>query len=141
MRTLGIVTGIVALTATVLAAVPAAAQVNFQATPLVQSSTTLVGVPIAYPDTDKPEITALLIEIGPGGESGRHMHPNPTFVYVLEGSLDVEMEGKGHSFKAGDAFLEVVDTWHNGKNNGTTPAKILVVFSGAAGKPNLVRPE
>lgn len=141
MRTIGIVTGIVALTASVLVVLPAAAQVNFEATPLVQSTTTLHGIPIAYPDTDKPEITALLVEIGPGGESGRHMHPNPTFVYVLEGTLEVEMEGESRSFKEGDAFLEVVDKWHNGKNNGTTPAKILVVFSGAAGRPNLVRPE
>jgi quercetin dioxygenase-like cupin family protein len=141
MRSTGIVIGIVALTATVLAALPAAGQVNFQATPLVQSTTTLHGVPIAYPKPDKPDITALLVEIGPGGESGRHMHPNPTFVYVLEGTLEVEMEGKSHSFKAGDAFLEVVNTWHNGKNNGSMPTKILVVFSGAAGEPNLVRPE
>jgi hypothetical protein len=35
----------------------------------------------------------------------------------------------------------VVNTWHNGKNNGTAPVKILAVFSGAAGQPNLVRPE
>ena len=141
MRSNGIVSGMLASAAIVLTGLPAGAQVNFQATPLVQSTTTLHGVPIAYPKTDKPEITALLLEIGPGGESGRHMHPNPTFVYVLEGQLDVEMEGMSHSFKAGDAFLEVVNTWHNGKNNGTTPAKILVVFSGAAGKPNLIRPE
>jgi len=34
----------------------------------------------------------------------------------------------------------VVNTWHNGKNTGTTPARILVVFSGVKGKPNLIRP-
>ena len=83
-----------------------------------------------------------MLAIGPGGETGRHMHPYPTFVYVLEGAIDVEMDGGVvHSYKAGDSFLEVVNTWHNGKNKGTTPAKVLVVFAGVLGKPNLVRPQ
>jgi len=69
------------------------------------------------------------------------MHPFPTFVYVLEGAINVEMEGgTARSYKAGDSFLEVVNTWHNGKNNGVAPAKLLVVFVGVHGKPGLVRP-
>ncbi len=68
-----------------LSALPAAAQVNFKATPVLQSGTTVVGARLAYPVTDSAEVTALLLEIGPGGETGRHMHPNPTFVYILEG--------------------------------------------------------
>ncbi len=48
--------------------------------------------------------------------------------------------GPMHSYTAGDSFLEVLNTWHNGKNKGTAPAKILVVFAGVKGKPNLVRP-
>ncbi len=124
-----------------LVAVPAAAQVNFKATPVLQSGVTASGAAIAYPKTDSAEVTALLVEIGPGGETGRHMHPNPTFVYVLEGAIDVEAEGAmAHSYKAGDSFLEVVNSWHNGKNKGTTPATLLVVVSGVKGKPHLVRP-
>jgi len=69
------------------------------------------------------------------------MHPFPTFVYVLEGAINVEMEGgAARSYKAGDSFLEVVNTWHNGRNNGAAPAKLLVVFVGVHGKPGLVRP-
>ena len=34
----------------------------------------------------------VLIEIQPGKESGRHMHPVPTYVHVLEGTLTVEFE-------------------------------------------------
>ena len=82
-----------------------------------------------------------MLDIGPGGETGRHMHPYPTFVYVLEGAIDVEMAGgEVQSHKAGESFLEVVNTWHNSKNKGTTPAKVLVVFAGVHGKPNVVRP-
>ena len=120
---------------------PAVAQVNFKATPILQSGATVSGAPLAYPKTDSAEVTALVLEIGPGGETGRHMHPNPTFVYILEGAIDVEMDGAmAHTYKAGDSFLEVLNTWHNGKNTGMSPAKILVVFSGVKGKPNLVRP-
>lgn len=127
--------------ATAVLAAPAAAQVNFKATPILQSSTTVSGAPIAYPKTDSAQVTAVLLEIGPGGETGRHMHPNPTFVYVLDGAIDVEMEGgMAHSYRAGDSFLEVLNTWHNGKNKGAQPAKLLVVFAGVQGKPNLVRP-
>jgi quercetin dioxygenase-like cupin family protein len=135
-------TGFLAIAVAGLLATPATAQVKFSATSVLQSGATIGGVPIAYPKTDSAEVTALRLEISPGGETGRHMHPYPTFVYVLEGAIDVEMDGgKVHSYKAGDSFLEVVNTWHNGKNRGTIPAKTLVVFAGVHGKPNLVRPQ
>jgi quercetin dioxygenase-like cupin family protein len=125
-----------------LIAIPAAAQVKFSATPVLQTGATAGGTGIAYPKTDSAEVTALVLDIGPGGETGRHMHPYPTFVYVLEGAIDVEMDGGVvHSYQAGGSFLEVLNTWHNGKNKGTTPAKVLVVFAGVHGQPNLVRPQ
>ena len=125
-----------------LMATPAAAQVKFTYTPILQSGATVAGVAIAYPKTDSAEVTALRVDVGPGGETGRHMHPFPTFVYVLEGAINVEMDGGAvRSYRAGDSFLEVVNTWHNGKNVGTTTAKLLVVFVGVHGKPGLVRPQ
>jgi quercetin dioxygenase-like cupin family protein len=133
--------GMLAVAVLGLIAAPAAAQVKFSYTPILQSGATVAGVAIAYPKTDSAEVTALRVEVGPGGETGRHMHPFPTFVYVLEGAINVEMEGgTARSYKAGDSFLEVVNTWHNGKNNGVAPAKLLVVFVGVHGKPGLVRP-
>jgi len=122
-------------------AAPVTAQVKFTATPVFQGSTTAIGQTIKYPQTDSAEVTALRVDVGPGGETGRHMHPYPTFVYILEGSIDVEAEGGAtHSYKAGDSFLEAINTWHNGKNHWSTTVKILVVFAGVHGKPNLVRP-
>ena len=134
--------GILAIAVLSLLATSAAAQVKFSATPVLQSGTTAGGTSIAYPKTDSAEVTALVLDIGPGGETGRHMHPYPTFVYVLDGAIDVEMDGgMVHTYRAGDSFLEVLNTWHNGKNKGTTPAKVLVVFAGVHAKPNLVRPQ
>lgn len=116
------------------------AQVGFQAAMLLQSSTTATGQQIQFP-IFRNQITALRAELAPGGQTGRHMHPVPTFVYVLEGELTVEAEGHGAKlYKAGDGFLESINMWHNGINRTGAPVRFLVVFSGEEGKPNLVRP-
>src|SRR5437762_12100045 len=47
---------------------PAAAQVKFSYTPVLQSGTTAGGKSIAYPKTDSAEVTALMLDIGPGGD-------------------------------------------------------------------------
>src|SRR5260370_880606 len=135
-------TGILAVALAGLMTTPAAAQVKFSATPLLQSGATVGGASIVYPKTDSAELTVVPLDIGPGGETGRHMHPYPTLVYVLEGAIEVAMDsGIAHSYNAGDSFLMVVNTWTNAKNKGTMPAKVLVVYVGVHGKPNLVRPQ
>ncbi|HEX9488280.1 MAG TPA: hypothetical protein VF976_14535, partial [Gemmatimonadales bacterium] len=60
--------GILALAFLSLIATPAVAQVKFSATPVLQSGTTAGGTSIAYPKTDSAEVTALMLNIGPGGE-------------------------------------------------------------------------
>lgn len=120
--------------------VSAMAQVGFRATTVFQGTTTAIGQPIQFP-LFRNQITALLIEIAPGGETGRHQHSAPTFVYVLEGTVTIDIEGHPQAvFTTGQGFLEVNNVWHNGRNRGATPLKLLVVFSGEEGKPNLVRP-
>lgn len=111
-------------------------------TKLFQGSKTIEGQTIVYPPSDKAEMTALMVEVAPGAEVGLHMHPVPLMVYVMEGTLDVEVSGGGkHKIEAGKAFLEVVNTWHNGMNRTKEPVKFLVVFAGEIGKSNLIRPE
>ena len=115
---------------------------DVKVTAVMQGSTTIGGEKIEYPKTGTAEIASVMVEIPPGTESGRHMHPAPTYVYVLEGTLTVEFEdGSRQSFKAGSGFLEGMNTWHNAKNLGEMSSKILVVFAGEEGKPNMIRPE
>jgi Cupin domain len=65
------------------------------------------------------------------------MHPVPTYGYVVEGTLTVEMDdGSPREYAAGSGFLESVNTWHNGKNLGQAPVKVLVVFVSEEGKKN-----
>ncbi len=111
-------------------------------TPVMKSSITISGQKIEYPKTDKAEMASVLVDIQPGKENGRHMHAVPTYVHVLEGTMTVEFEdGSRQTFKAGTGFLEVMNTVHSAKNLGDVPLKLLVVFVGEEGKPNLIRPE
>jgi quercetin dioxygenase-like cupin family protein len=109
---------------------------------VMKASRTIGGHSIEYPKSDKAEIASVQIEIQPGKESGRHLHPFPTYVHVLEGTLTVEVEdGSRQSFKAGSGFLEVVNTWHNVKNLEEGPLRFLAVTAGVEGKSNFIRPE
>ncbi len=116
------------------------AQVGMRATTALQTTTTAIGQPLQFPQS-RSQFTGVIIELAPGGEVGRHMHPVPNFVYVLEGALTVEAEGyPARTYSAGEAFTESVNTWHNGLNRGSVPVKILVVFAGEEGKAVTVRP-
>jgi len=68
-----------------------------------------------------------IADIAPGAATGRHTHPTPRFVYVLEGSVILEMDGKpAQTFKAGEGFVEAPGEVHNFRNASTTaPAKAL----------------
>jgi quercetin dioxygenase-like cupin family protein len=119
-----------------------AEQQEVSVTAVMKSSSTISDQKIEYPKTDKAEMASVLVEIQPGKENGRHMHSVPTYVHVLEGTMTVEFEdGTRQTFKAGSGFLEAVNTVHSAKNLGEVPLKLLVVFVGEEGKPNLIRPE
>jgi quercetin dioxygenase-like cupin family protein len=114
--------------------------IGLKLTPILETTTTFTGQPIRFPQGEN-QLVAVLAEVAPGGQVGRHMHPVPLFVYMLEGTLTIEMEGHGsHAFEAGQGFAEVTHTWHNGRNLGDKLARFLIVFSGQKGTPNLIRP-
>jgi quercetin dioxygenase-like cupin family protein len=118
-----------------------AAQSGFTATPILTESKTITGQALRYSKTKSPEVTSVLVKIAPGGESGRHKHPVAPQIYVIEGEVTIEFDdGKQKKFPAGKAFIEAVHTWHNAKNLGDKPVKMLVVFFGDKGKKNMIRP-
>src|SRR3981081_3145088 len=82
---------------------------------------------VDLPEIKGSQMNLWVAEIAPGGETGRQTHPTPRFVYVLEGAVTLEMEGKpSQTFKAGQAFVEMPNMVHNFKNASTTePAKGL----------------
>jgi len=108
---------------------------------LLESRTTVLGQPIAYPTEGAARITAVIVTLAPGAETGRHRHRVPLYGHVLSGQVTIDYEGRGSkTFKAGDAFMEAVGTWHNGRNSGSEPLRILAVYLGAEGLANSERP-
>jgi quercetin dioxygenase-like cupin family protein len=79
------------------------------------------------PGMDDKDMTVWVADIPPGAATGPHTHPTPRFVYVLEGAVVFELEGKPpQTFKAGQAYVEMPGERHNFRNASTTePARAL----------------
>lgn len=92
-----------------------------------------------YP-TSAPEITILRIKIPPGAQLPLHKHPVINAGVLLSGELTVVTEdNKILHLKAGESIIEVVNTWHHGKNEGDTTAEILVFYAGTLDTPITVK--
>lgn len=115
------------------------AQTGVRSATILQSSTTVYGRPIEFP-AFRNQFTTIAVEIAPGGRVGRHMHPVPVLVYVLEGELTHEPEGmQPVTYKAGQAFVEGGGNWHDAVNRGSVLLRFLAVFAGKEGRPLTVR--
>ena len=103
-----------------------------------QSGVTGSGDKIQYPAFSNPEVSALEVDFARGAQTGWHKHPVPVYAYVVSGVLQVELEdGKSLTFKPGDAIIEVVNTWHNGRNIGCEPVRLAVFYTGGKDVPNV----
>jgi len=76
------------------------------------------------------------VEIPPGGREGRHTHPGSVIIYVQEGTLTFDYEGKPTAtHNPGDSFYVEPDKIHEGSNNGKVPVKVLATFLLKKGLP------
>lgn len=77
------------------------------------------------------EAAMLTVEYAPGAASAKHRHNANTFVYVLEGSIVMQVEGgKEVTLGPGQTFYESPSDIHSVSRNAsaTQPAKFLVFF-------------
>ena len=93
--------------------------------------------------TDIPgkEGLMLTVEYPPGGEDPVHRHNAHAFVYVLEGSIVMQLQGgKETTLTPGQTFYEGPDDVHViGRNaSQTKPAKFVVLLVKDKGAPALV---
>lgn len=76
------------------------------------------------------------VELPPGSAEGKHSHPAEVYAFVLEGTPTMDVEGQpSKSLKAGDIFYIAPGKVHEGRNTGSTTAKLAVVFVAEKGKP------
>jgi quercetin dioxygenase-like cupin family protein len=101
-----------------------------KAAPLMQQA--LSGIP-------GKEGLMIEVKIPPGGASPAHRHDADVFVYVLEGSVIMQVAGgEPKTLAAGQTFYENPDDVHVRSENAskTAPARLLVFFVKNAGAPS-----
>lgn len=70
---------------------------------------------------------------------GKHSHPGEEVIYVLEGALEYEVEGKGTvTLKAGEVLFIPAGVVHAARNNTNAKASELATYIVEKGKPVLV---
>ena len=100
--------------------------------------TPLMAQPLPGFSGPEKEGSVALVEFPPGASSAAHRHNAHVFVYVLEGSLVMQVKGGQQvTLKAGDTFYENPDDIHVVSKNvsATAPAKILTFFVKDKGAP------
>jgi quercetin dioxygenase-like cupin family protein len=103
--------------------------------------TPLMAQPLPGFTGREKEGSVALVEFPPGASSAAHRHNAHVFVYVLEGSLIMQVKGGQQvTLKAGDTFYENPDDIHVVSKNAsaTAPAKILTFFVKDKGAPTTV---
>jgi quercetin dioxygenase-like cupin family protein len=96
------------------------------------------------PENPGREILVITVEHAPGGSSAIHRHNAHAIVYVLEGSVVMQMKGgQPVTLTPGETFYEGPDDIHVVDRNasGTEPAKFLVFLIKSKGAPALVPAE
>lgn len=86
---------------------------------------------------DGKEANVVLIEVPPGWETPSHTHPGHLFVYVLDGAIEVALEGgETLTASAGEVIYETPDQPMVGRNTSSSEgARILVFQVGDEGQP------
>lgn len=87
------------------------------------------------------EMLVLVVEYPPGGVSQPHRHNASVFVYVLEGSVTMQVAGSAPvTLKPGDTFFEAPGDVHVTSANASSsaPAKFLVYMVKDKGAPPTV---
>lgn len=106
-----------------------------KATKLLQ--TPLIGV-------EGKEVHIVHFSAPAGLVGGKHRHPGPAFVYILEGQLTIEVEGEAPvTLGPGDVYAEpvgdrVMQAWNKSSTHGV---KLVVFQIGDEGEPLMVKAE
>jgi quercetin dioxygenase-like cupin family protein len=82
------------------------------------------------------EAIQTIVGFSPGAVGPRHRHPGEEIIYVLEGSLEYDLDGRPPvTLKAGDVLFIPYGTVHAAKNIGAGHAAELATYVVEKGKP------
>jgi quercetin dioxygenase-like cupin family protein len=135
-RSLAIRAGISGAITVALLVVSAMSRASGGAPPQV---TDLLTRPLA--DVPGKEVTMITVDYPPGGKDPVHRHDASAFIYVLEGTIEMQMEGAEKvTLHPGQTFYEDPKGVHLvGRNTSDTePAKFVVFLVKNRGAPILI---
>ena len=82
------------------------------------------------------EVIQVRVDLDPGVAFPKHRHPGEEIIYVIEGSLEYEVEGKPPmTLKAGEVLFIPAGTIHAAKNVGSGNAAEIATYVVEKGKP------
>jgi quercetin dioxygenase-like cupin family protein len=84
------------------------------------------------------EAIQVRVDLAPGVAFGKHTHPGEEIIYVLEGTLEYQLEDKPPvTLKAGDVLFIPAGTVHSARNLGSVTGSELATYIVEKGKPLL----
>ena len=87
------------------------------------------------------EVVQARVDLGPEAPLVKHTHPGEEIIYVLEGSLEYQVEGQPtRTYNAGEALAVPAGVVHAVRNVGSGNAAELATYVVEMGKPPLPRP-
>jgi len=85
------------------------------------------------------EVVQARVDFDPGVAFPRHRHPGEEIIYVLEGTLEYQIEDKAPvRLNAGDVLFIPAGAVHSAKNVGSGPGAELGTYVVEKGKPLVV---
>ena len=82
------------------------------------------------------EIVMLSVMMEPGASSPRHTHPGDCFGAIVDGNVELVVEGQeARRFAPGEAWRNPPGPPHYFRNVGTTPARMVNTLVVETGKP------
>ncbi len=82
------------------------------------------------------EVVQVRVDFDPGYAFPRHTHPGEEIIYVLEGTLEYDIDGNPPvTVKAGDVLFVPAGTIHAAKNVGRSNGAELATYVVEKGKP------
>lgn len=82
------------------------------------------------------EVVQVRVDIAPGVAFGRHRHPGEEIVYVIEGRLEYQVEGRPPvTLGAGEVLFIPAGAIHAAKNVGSVNGAELATYIVEKGKP------
>jgi quercetin dioxygenase-like cupin family protein len=88
------------------------------------------------------EVIQVRVDLAPGVVAPRHSHPGEEIIYVIEGSLEYQVDGRPPvTLKAGEVLFIPAGAIHAAKNVGSDNGAELATYIVEKGKPLVIPAE